>query len=70
MSLGPFAKKALSKTLGITYEQISMGEEIAGKLMDSRINRSTAKSIWEKIKDYDVDQINEFLSKINNMLNE
>ena len=66
MALGSFAKKALSSALGISSEQIDMAQAFGEKLKKCDIN--VMKNIVDKVKDYDENQLNDLLKKINDIV--
>ena len=62
MSLGSFAKKALSSALGISSEQIDIAQAFGEKLKKCDVD--VMKNIAAKVKDYDENQLNDLLKKI------
>ena len=66
MALGSFAKKALSSALGVSREQIDMAQAFGEKLKKCDIN--VMKNIADKVKDYDENQLNDLLKKINDIV--
>ena len=66
MALGSFAKKALSSALGISSEQIDMAQSFGEKLKKCDVD--VMKNIAGKVKDYDENQLNDLLKKINDIV--